>query len=290
MSYDYRYMHIERLGKPEVEGILDGYCEVFPKLDGSNGVILFDNGIKVYSRNNEIKNREHNNNFAGLFDIAHSDNFVRFFKYFPSIVLYGEWLVPHSIKYLPEYYNRFWIFDAYEKTTEKFISYNIYKNLLSDYGIEDVIHPLAGLAGLHSDSIDVLQKIANEHRTFQEISAPYCEGIVVKNYSFKNQYGTHWAKVLNEDFLNKKGIKLEKPKFEKSVAERNFVNSNLSISEIEKEKQKIIIEKGYWKNNYIPELQDNVYQAFIQDFDCNGFDSRLLRTEINRIVAINSKE
>ena len=30
-----KYMHVERLGKEEVEGITSGKCYVFPKLDGT---------------------------------------------------------------------------------------------------------------------------------------------------------------------------------------------------------------------------------------------------------------
>lgn len=33
------YLHVEKLGSPEVEGILDGHVSVTPKLDGTNAVV-----------------------------------------------------------------------------------------------------------------------------------------------------------------------------------------------------------------------------------------------------------
>lgn len=39
MSYSKSYIHLEKLGKTEVEDITYGECYIFPKLDGTNGVI-----------------------------------------------------------------------------------------------------------------------------------------------------------------------------------------------------------------------------------------------------------
>ena len=42
-----KYQHIERLGSAEVDGILDGVCHIFPKLDGTNSQLWWDNGLKA---------------------------------------------------------------------------------------------------------------------------------------------------------------------------------------------------------------------------------------------------
>lgn len=45
------YMHVERLGTYEVDGILNGKVSVTTKVDGTSAVIFSDNGvIKVGSR------------------------------------------------------------------------------------------------------------------------------------------------------------------------------------------------------------------------------------------------
>ena len=51
-----KYMHIERLGREEVEGILDGVVYIQPKIDGSNAVVyLNDKGeLTAGSRNREL--------------------------------------------------------------------------------------------------------------------------------------------------------------------------------------------------------------------------------------------
>lgn len=41
-----KYQHVERFGKKETQGIEKGTVYIFPKLDGTNGVVWFD-GIDV---------------------------------------------------------------------------------------------------------------------------------------------------------------------------------------------------------------------------------------------------
>jgi hypothetical protein len=50
-----KYMHLERFGTSEVEGIEIGTTYVFPKLDGTNASVWFEDGkIKAGSRNREL--------------------------------------------------------------------------------------------------------------------------------------------------------------------------------------------------------------------------------------------
>ena len=41
-----KYTHIVRFGHDEVEGIEDGTCYVFPKLDGANASIWFERSTR----------------------------------------------------------------------------------------------------------------------------------------------------------------------------------------------------------------------------------------------------
>ena len=36
-----KYMHVEKLGSGEVEGILDGTCYLFYKIDGTNACVWY---------------------------------------------------------------------------------------------------------------------------------------------------------------------------------------------------------------------------------------------------------
>ena len=52
MSEFIKYMHLERLGTTEVEGIEVGLTYVFPKLDGTNGSVwMVDDNLMAGSRN-----------------------------------------------------------------------------------------------------------------------------------------------------------------------------------------------------------------------------------------------
>ncbi len=52
MSEFRKYMHVERYGNDEVQGIEIGTCYIFPKLDGTNGSVwLQDDQVCCGSRN-----------------------------------------------------------------------------------------------------------------------------------------------------------------------------------------------------------------------------------------------
>ena len=39
-----RYQHVERIDADETEGLLDGVCHIFPKMDGSNMCAYTEDG------------------------------------------------------------------------------------------------------------------------------------------------------------------------------------------------------------------------------------------------------
>lgn len=50
-----KYLHVERLDNPNVEGILLGTCRIEPKVDGSNASVwMCDGKICCGSRNREL--------------------------------------------------------------------------------------------------------------------------------------------------------------------------------------------------------------------------------------------
>ena len=82
-----RYMHVERLLTEEVEDLLVGNVYVFPKIDGTNGVVWYDQEkgvVKAGSRNRELN--------------IHSDNagFCNYITTRPNIKEYFEKLSLNS--------------------------------------------------------------------------------------------------------------------------------------------------------------------------------------------------
>ncbi len=206
-----RYQHVERIDADEAEGLLDGRCHIFPKMDGSNMCAYSEDGeLRTMSRNRVIEPPEP---FA-VFAREH-DGIKRFVSDFPGLRLYGEWMVPHTVRsYVPEVWNRWFVFDVtaedkdrvYEKdgrivldcAGRNYIPYEEYVPILESYGIEymPVIHII------DSPSVRELGRMADEDNTWMIADGAGCgEGIVVKRYGFVNKFGyVAWAKVLNQSF------------------------------------------------------------------------------------------
>jgi hypothetical protein len=93
MNYDKKYIHIEQLKAREVEGILEGECYIFPKLDGTNGVVWYEAGeIKAGSRNRVLEESNDNAGFLNTFVKENYRELQAYFNHYPNHVIYGEWL------------------------------------------------------------------------------------------------------------------------------------------------------------------------------------------------------
>jgi len=90
-----KYQHLERYGNTEVEGIEVGTCYVFPKLDGTNGSVWWDDGaLRCGSRNRELTL---DNDNAGFLNAMVVDKAITsFFDHTKNLILYGEWLASHT--------------------------------------------------------------------------------------------------------------------------------------------------------------------------------------------------
>ena len=133
-----KYQHVERYGTTETEGITVGTCYIFPKIDGTNSSVwLQDNRVCAGSRNRELSLDKDN---AGLLEyINQKSNIQEFFKEYPNLRLYGEWLVPHHLKtYRDNAWNKFYIFDVtyIEDGITHYMPYNEYQPILEKYSID----------------------------------------------------------------------------------------------------------------------------------------------------------
>lgn len=108
-----KYQHIERFGTMEVENIELGMCYIFPKIDGTNSSVwLGDDGlVHAGSRKRELSFENDNAGFMNA--ITQDHRIVRYLLKHPSHRLFGEWLVPHSLKtYRDDAWRKFYIFDV----------------------------------------------------------------------------------------------------------------------------------------------------------------------------------
>ena len=195
-----KYQHIEKLGTATTKGILNGTVHILPKLDGTNtSVYLNDNGeVEVASRN-RVLTFEHDN--VGDYKYVMSQNkFKDYLSKFPRHRLFGEWLVPHTIKnYVDSAWRKLYIFDVIDEDVygnESYLTYDEYSPLLERFGIEYVLRLC-----FHSYPTDEdISKLQNECTFLMQVGK-FDEGIVIKNYEFVNKFGNIvWAKIVRPAF------------------------------------------------------------------------------------------
>jgi hypothetical protein len=275
-----KYQHIERFGTDEVNGINQGECYIFPKIDGTNGSVwMEDSEICAGSRNRKLSYDEDN---AGFYkEIIEDEGIERLLIMCPSYRLFGEWLVPHALKtYRDDAWREFYVFDVTcedEDGTMRYLHYEEYKPLLDSFGIK-YIPPICKITDPnYQDLINLLDK-----NTFLiKDGEGSGEGIVIKNYNYKNKYGRKtWAKIVSNEFKENHGRNTKtKELISKDSIEQKIVDKYCTEALIEKEYAKIVLESGCWSSKFIKMLLSRVYHAVITEESWN-----IVKTFKNPIV------
>ncbi len=196
-----RYDHVARIGHSDVEAIGIGRVFVFPKLDGTNAVAWTHEGQPRFGSRNRIISLEADN--QGFYEWAMGEDAKAValratLAAHPTWILYGEWMVPHTLKtYRPDTWKRLWLFDVFDTERGRYVPYDDYAPVLVAAGL-DVIEPLCIITDPTQDQL-VAQLEANTY-LMQDGAGPG-EGIVAKNYGWQNRYGRQpWAKVVRAEF------------------------------------------------------------------------------------------
>jgi len=201
-----KYDHVERLGHDDVDGITIGDVYVFPKLDGTNASVWFKltDGVgwhlQAGSRTRPLSIGADNAGFLAWTETPEAA--AKFWEVFnsggASWTIYGEWLVPHTLKsYREDAWRKFYVFDVYDKEKQQYLSYEQYEPTLKAAGL-DVIEPLCVITN-PSD-----EQLAREalNNTYLILDGAGCgEGIVLKNYLWTNKWDKQpWAKIVRNEF------------------------------------------------------------------------------------------
>lgn len=251
-----KYQHVERFGSEETEGINNGLCYVFPKIDGTNAQLWFNGGLRAGSRKRELSEDSDN---AGFYVWAQKqENILSFFQSYPHLRLYGEWLVPHTLRtYNDDAWRKFYVFDV--MNGDDYLSYDEYKPILGKFNIEYI--PL--LAKIENPTHEELVELLDKNTYLIEEGKGVGEGIVIKNYAYKNKFGrTTWAKIVKSDFRN-----IKKPNLKHGndrIIEKEIVEKYINETLVQKEYAKITNETG-WSSKMIPRLLNTVYYCLIKE-------------------------
>lgn len=257
-----KYQHIEKIGTIETQGIENGVCYIFPKLDGTNGSIWRDGDfIKTGSRKRELGIDSDNAGFCKW--VSDQECFDEFFNKYPDLRLYGEWLVPHTLKtYRDDAWRKFYVFDVMEQ--DRYLTYEEYTPILSEFEIEYI----PAMCKIKNPTHEKLFELLDKNIFLIKDGQGTGEGIVIKNYDYKNRFGrVTWAKIVKNEFKDKlsKNEMFGTPELKcKYETEQKIVDKFVTQHLIEKEYSKIVNESG-WSSKFIPKLIGVVFYCLIKE-------------------------
>lgn len=265
------YQHIERLGSDEVEGILDSTFYIFPKIDGTNGCCyLGDDGeLKCGSRRRELTLENDNGGFYQA--MSKNKNIIDYLHAHPTHILYGEWLIPHTLRtYTDTAWRKFYVFDVFDTAQNRYLPYSEYIYFLETAGIDYIPATITTKSitakniedmDLHDSFIELL----NQNKYLLKADSGIGEGIVIKNYNYRNKYGRQtWAKIITDEFLEKRHQPKNKQSQETTI-EQQITTKYLTTAFLEKEFTKLKNELGSWKSEYTPRYLSTIYNVFIHE-------------------------
>jgi len=256
-----KYPHIERLGSDEVDGILYGEVYVFPKIDGTNSSVWMEdvpgvgNVLRAGSRRRELTLEEDNQGFYAY--ITQHVGVCELLSAYPNWRLYGEWLVPHTLKtYRKDAWRKFYVFDVFDNGTGEFLRYDEYNHVLIDYCVDYI--PVQAV--VKNPTQDWLIGRLEANTFLIEDGKGPGEGIVLKRYGFENKYGrTTWAKIVRNEFKEKHKTEMGPNTVEMFNLEYTIAEEFLTEHVVRKVKAEIVP----WSSKRIPELFGRVWHEFV---------------------------
>jgi uncharacterized protein YqeY len=261
------YQHVEKLSSSATEGILNGTVYVFPKIDGTNAQIWLDAaGMHYGSRKRELEKGRDN---AGFMEWAVTQPKIQeclevMNAKFGQVSLFGEWLVPHTLKtYSEDAWRRFWVFDVFVPAENRYIPYEEYQPLLATYGIDYIPY----LAKLDNPEQDALMELANKNTFLIQEDKGLGEGVVLKNYEFKNKWHRIvWAKIVLSEFKSKTRRNIEKKNLEDGLRETEMVEMFYTKDIAEKILANILSEQGgEWDSKLLGRLIQTCWYDFVNE-------------------------
>ncbi|MDO4501427.1 MAG: RNA ligase family protein, partial [Erysipelotrichaceae bacterium] len=260
--------------------ILNGICSIQPKIDGTNAVVwLGEDGI-VHAGSRKRNLTLENDNAYFYNSIIKDENVRTYLLDHPNNYLYGEWLVPHTIRYYsPDAWEKFYVFDVFN-TERGYLPYNEYTKELDEYGITYIPE----IKKLINPTMDDL-KAAMLEAKFLIPEDKMSEGIVIKNYEYKNPYGrTTWAKIISEEFFGRKyELKSKNRSVKKQeLDEGEIVTKLLSEPLIRKEYAKICIEfPESSRQERIGRILTSIWHVFLKEEFMDYAEKKKPKVEFN---------
>lgn len=261
-----RYQHIERFGMKPVEGIETGTCYVFPKIDGTNANAWADENGNVHAgnRNRELtSDRDHEDILKYVLE---NDKFRKYFEKYPERRLFGEMLVPMSLlTYKDSAWKKLYVFDVCEDRDGEmvYLPYDQYASSLEEFGIE-YIPPIRIIRNGNYESFG---RCLDENHYLIKEGQGIGEGIVIKNYEFRNEQGQqNWAKIVTSEFKEKHIKKMGAPVTDLHPVEAKIIDKFVTSAFANKEYAKFSHENGKAEDSkMIEKFFVSAYEGFMSE-------------------------
>lgn len=282
-----KYQSIERINKSRNAYYLNksNVITIEEKIDGANGSFLIDEQgeLKVFSRNNELD--PINNSLNGFYQYVENHFKNRKSLLNPRYIYFGEWKIPHKIKYLE--YKKYYLFDVFDTVAGIYLPYEIVQQEAVKLALELV--PLF-YQGTFISYDHLISFVGQSNLTVEPNTG---EGVVVK---FIDQHGNRVAfKIVSEVFAERK-IKAPTTKFDETP-EGHFVLECVTHNRVEKiimklQDENMLDGELVFENmrNLIKQITPLVYQDVVKEEGDDIDPTWNLGKAISKVVPVVLKD
>lgn len=248
MAYYKSFTHVERLGKEETDGILNGVCYISPKLDGTNALVWYQDG-EIHAGSRTRKLTVENDN-AGFYAWVNSDDeeatqLREMLKDNRHLIVYGEFGVGKvaNIKdYDERAHGKLWIFDMYDTIQQCYVHPDIVTTVCDSCGLRE--YRLPSLA-IKNPSMEDIAAYAEDNKFLLSNANHPGEGVVIRNPNFRNKWGNYViAKFVRDEYLQRKAQKENKSVSKRLDCEQEIIDYYVTDAELAKAKAKVTLTLG----------------------------------------------
>ena len=264
------YMDIKVASPATINGFEVGdHIIIQTKVDGANAAIRYDpetDSIVAQSRKNILNT---SNTLRGFYEFTQllDKEAIKSALVNGEIILYGEWLVPHSVQYPKEAYNQFYVYDMFDLVNQMWVPQFCVKYWADKLHLPYVKTWYDG------------EFISWEHcKSFLPNSAygeVEQEGIVIKNEDKLNSLDNHepfYVKIVNTRFKEKMERKEKKAQSPEQIAfeeeENNKTKTIVTPARVEKLLNKLVDEgiiPEDWGATHMTTIARNIPKNVVED-------------------------
>ena len=266
-----RYVDIERLKDKYASAFHTGeHITITEKIDGANAAIAYDaeNGRLVAFSRRQMLNAD--NTLQGFYAYVLTLDPVKWadVTFNGRYIVFGEWLVKHTIRYPDEFMRQFYVFDVWDTQIEQYVPWFLTHQIANALGLKTV--PLF-YDGEFTSWDDIYAMVGRTHMGAE----PTGEGIVIKSqdrldnrFSGTPAYVKIVAKEFSEVHQSKPQKEIDPAKIAARQAAEDLAATIVTQRRVEKAIQKFV-EDGIipenWDEKDLGTIAKNLPRAIYDD-------------------------